>query len=207
MKKIAVFASGRGSNYEAIQLQIDNGNINAQIFCVISDHANPLVFEKAKSRKIPTHFINRKQFKDGQQYVIALLKILDEYETDLIILAGYMKLIPSTLVKAYKYRMINIHPSILPNFGGKGFYGMKVHQAVVDSGINTTGITIHFVNEHYDKGNIILQKEVRVEIDDNAEKVSQKVLKLEHQYYPEVVRLLCDDKIKIENNKVITENE
>ena len=207
MKQIAVFASGRGSNYEAIQKEIDLGRINGQVVCILSDHANPPIFEKAKSRKIPTYFINRKQFKNGDDYVSNLLKIIDNHKTDFIILAGYLQLIPAPLVNAYKYRMINIHPALLPNFGGRGFYGMNVHRAVVESGVNVTGITIHFVDEHYDKGNVILQKVVKVESGDTPEKVSQNVLKLEHKYLPEIVKLLCEDRIKIINNKVIIENE
>jgi formyltetrahydrofolate-dependent phosphoribosylglycinamide formyltransferase len=204
---IAVFASGRGSNYEAIQKQIDAGEINGKVVCVISDHASPGVFDKAKSRKIPTHSINRKQFKNGDDYVQHLLKTLSDYNTDLIVLAGYLKLIPAPLVKAYEHRMINIHPALLPNFGGKGFYGMNVHRAVVESGVNVTGITIHFVDEHYDNGNVILQKEVTVDPKDTPEMVAEKVLQLEHKYYPEVVRLFCDNKIKIKHNKVVVENE
>lgn len=207
VKKIAVFASGRGSNYEAIQQQIDKGKIKAQTVCVISEHASPPVFEKAKSRNIPTHFINRKQFKNGDEYVAELIQILAGYDTDYILLAGYLKLIPAPLVKAYENRMINIHPALLPNFGGKGFYGMNVHRAVVESGVSVTGITIHFVNEKYDQGNVILQKEVSVHADDTPEEVAAKVLQLEHRYFPEVVRLLCEDKIKILNNKVIIEDE
>lgn len=207
MLKIAVFASGRGSNYEAIQKQIDAGQINGQVVCVISDRAKPAVFERAATRNIPTHSINRKQFKTGDAYVEHLLKTLDDYKTDLIVLAGYLKLIPAPVVKAYHHRMINIHPALLPNFGGKGYYGMKVHRAVIEAGVNVTGITIHFVDEHYDTGNVILQKEVPVGPADTPEMVAEKVLKLEHKYYPEVVTLLCDNKIKIENNKVVVENE
>ena len=207
VKNLAVFASGRGSNYEAIQQQIDLGNINAQTVCVISDHASPQVFDKAKSRNIPTHFINRKQFKNGDDYVAKLLKILSQYKTDYILLAGYLKLIPAPLVHAYEYRMINIHPALLPNFGGKGFYGMNVHRAVVESGVNVTGITIHFVNEKYDQGSVILQQEVKVDPNDTPEEVAAKVLQLEHKYFPEVVRLLCEDKVKIINDKVIVEHE
>ncbi len=207
MKNIAVFASGRGSNYEAIQKQIDNGIINGKVVCIISDRADPPVFQKAKQRNIPTIFTNRKQFNSGKTYVTHLLQELAKYETDLIVLAGYLKLIPSPVVNAYPQKMINIHPALLPNFGGKGYYGMKVHQAVVNSGVTVTGITIHFVDEHYDTGNMILQKEVPVVPDDKPEDVAAKVLKLEHKYYPEVVRLICDDKVKIINNKVIIENE
>jgi len=204
---LAVFASGRGSNYEAIQQEIDKGNINGKVVCVVSDHASPGVFDKAKSRDIPTHSINRKQFKSGDDYVEKLLNTLANYQTDFIILAGYLKLIPAPLVNTYKHKMINIHPALLPNFGGKGFYGMNVHRAVVESGINVTGVTIHYVDEHYDNGNVILQKEVKVEPSDTPEIVAGKVLKLEHKYFPEVVRLLCNNKIKIINNKVVIENE
>ncbi|MBN2279416.1 MAG: phosphoribosylglycinamide formyltransferase [Candidatus Marinimicrobia bacterium] len=207
MLNIAVFASGRGSNYEAIQQKIDKGNINGKVVCVVSDHANPGVFERAKFRNIPTHTINRKQFKSGDDYVEKLLNTLADYNTDLIILAGYLKLIPTPLVNAYPHRMINIHPALLPNFGGKGYYGMNVHRAVVESGVNVTGITIHFVDEKYDNGSVILQKEVKVEPGDTPEMVAEKVLKLEHKYFPEVVRLLCDHKIKVIKNKVVIENE
>jgi len=205
LKNIAIFASGRGSNFNAILKKQKNGKINGEIVCVISDCSQPIVFKKAESNNIPTHTINIKQFKTGEEYTNFLIAILEKYKIDLIILAGFLKLIPSPIVKKYKNAIINIHPALLPNFGGKGFYGKKVHKAVIESGIKITGITIHFVDEHYDTGNIILQEKIEVLPNDTDETLALRVLELEHKFYPEVVKAICDNQIKIDNKKIIWE--
>ncbi|MBN2601021.1 MAG: phosphoribosylglycinamide formyltransferase, partial [Candidatus Marinimicrobia bacterium] len=123
MKKIAVFASGRGSDFFAVLEQINQGRIAGEVVCVISDHAQPPVFEIAQENHIPTHWVNRKQFSAAEDYVDFLLKLLSSYQTEMILLAGYLKLIPAPIVERYRYAIINIHPALLPNFGGKGFYG------------------------------------------------------------------------------------
>lgn len=207
MKRIAVFASGRGSNFLAIQNEIEAGHIPARVVCVISDHARPPVFAKAHSHDIATHWVNRKQFNGRQEYADALLKLLDSYRTDLVILAGYMKLIPVPVVQRYRHRMINIHPALLPNFGGKGFYGMRVHEAVIDSGVKVSGVTVHFVDEHYDTGSIIKQEKVDVQPGDTPESLAARVLQVEHCLYPAVVKAICEDRITVKGGKVVWESE
>ena len=205
LKKIAVFASGRGSNFAAVLTQIEAGNIAGGIVCVISDRAEAPVFDIARQHDIPIHWINRKQFSAAGDYVTFLLKVLESYQTELILLAGYLKLIPSPVVEQYRHAIINIHPALLPNFGGKGFYGLRVHQAVIDSGVKITGVSIHFVDEHYDRGSIIIQEKVPVLVGDNAEVLAARVLKVEHRLLPKVVKAYCEDRLKVVNNKVVWE--
>jgi len=202
VKNIAVFASGRGSNFAAILADIQKGNIPAKIKCVISDQSHPQVFEKAKQSGIATHFVNIKQFKTSADYTNFLISLLDRYQIDLVILAGYLKLIPNPLVRKYKHAMINIHPALLPNFGGKGYYGRRVHEAVIKSGVKVTGVTVHFVDEHYDTGPIIHQQKVPVKLTDTPDSLAKRVLKVEHQVFPEVVKAFCEDRIMIKDNKV-----
>lgn len=203
MKKIAVFASGRGTNFQAILEGIKAGRIDAKIVCVISDHARPPVFEIARSSGIPTHWINRKQFSDAADYGDFLLNLLASYEVDVILLAGYLKLIPAPVVQRYRYAIINIHPALLPNFGGKGFYGERVHQAVLESGVKITGVTIHFVDEHYDQGTVIVQEKVPVLEGDTPATLAKRVLAVEHRLFPEVVAAYCAGDIKVDKGNVI----
>jgi len=203
LKNIAVFASGRGSNFAAILEKIQWGDIPAQVRCVISDHTQPPVFDIASKAGIPTHCVSRKQFKSGGDYTNFLLSILEKYKVDLVILAGYLKLIPAPIVKRYRNSMINIHPALLPNFCGKGLYGMKVHQAVIESGVKITGVTVHFVDEHYDTGSVILQEKVEVLPDDTPERLAERVLKVEHRVYPEVVKALCNGKLKVKDREIV----
>ncbi|MCK4295900.1 MAG: phosphoribosylglycinamide formyltransferase [Candidatus Marinimicrobia bacterium] len=203
LKSIAVFASGRGSNFAAILEQIQRGNIPAQIRCIISDHTHPPVFDIAGKAGISTHWVNRKQFDSRDDYTIFLLSLLEKYKVDLVVLAGYLKLIPMPIVKRYKNSMINIHPALLPNFCGKGFYGIKVHEAVIESGVKITGVTVHFVDEHYDTGPIIIQEKVEVLPDDIPETLAKRVLKIEHKVYPEVVKAFCDGRLEVVDRKVL----
>lgn len=205
MKKIAVFASGRGTNFQAILEGIKAGRIDAKIVCVISDHARPPVFEIARSSGIPTHWINRKQFSDAADYGDFLLNLLASYEVDVILLAGYLKLIPAPVVQRYRYAIINIHPALLPNFGGKGFYGERVHQAVLESGVKITGVTIHFVDEHYDQGTVIVQEKVPVLEGDTPATLAKRVLAVEHRLFPDVVAAYCAGDIKVDKGNVIWE--
>ncbi|MGC9363808.1 MAG: phosphoribosylglycinamide formyltransferase [Fidelibacterota bacterium] len=205
MKRIAVFASGRGSNFQAVLEGVKAGRIDAEIVCVISDHARPPVFEIAQKNEIPTHWINRKQFSGASDYVDFLLNLLASYEVDVILLAGYLKLIPAPVVQRYRYAIINIHPALLPNFGGKGFYGERVHQAVLESGVKITGVTIHFVDEHYDQGTVIAQEKVPVLKGDTPATLAKRVLAVEHRLFPEVVAAYCAGNIKVDKGNVIWE--
>ena len=203
MKKIAVFASGRGSNFFAVLEQIKPGKIAGEVVCVISDHARPPVFEIARENRIPTHWVNRKQFSVAEDYADFLLKLLGSYQTDMILLAGYLKLIPAPIVERYRYAIINIHPALLPNFGGKGYYGEKVHRAVIESGVKITGVTIHFVDEHYDQGAVIIQEKVEVIPGDTPVTLGKRVLAVEHRLLPEVVGAYCAGNIQMVNGKVV----
>lgn len=202
LKNIAVFASGRGSNFSAILDKIRTGAISARIVCVVSECEHPPVFEVALAAGIPVYSLNRKQYPAPEEYVTALVQLLEKHNTDLILLAGYLKLIPSPLVRKFPHAIVNIHPALLPNFGGQGFYGMKVHEAVIASGVKVTGVTIHFVDEKYDSGAIICQEQVAVLDGDTPESLAHRVLEVEHRLYPEVVQALCDDKIKVIDRKV-----
>ena len=139
-----------------------------------------------------------KQFKDR-----ALQKALNRHKPDLILLAGYMKKISKNIIQSYKYKIMNIHPSLLPKYGGRGFYGIKVHEAVISSGDIISGVTIHFISEKYDEGPIILQEEINVKKDDSALSLSRRVLTKEYELYLKAVNLFCNNKLSIKNNKVI----
>jgi len=203
LKKITVFASGRGSDFFAVLEQIKKGRIAGEVVCVISDHAQPPVFEIARKNRIPMHWVNRKQFSAAKDYADFLLKLLGSYQTDMILLAGYLKLIPAPIVEHYRNAIINIHPALLPNFGGKGFYGEKVHRAVIESGVKITGVTIHFVDEHYDQGNVIIQEKVDVIHGDTPAILGKRVLAVEHRLLPEIVREYCAGSIQIVDGKVV----
>mgnify|MGYP006278188621 CR=1 FL=1 len=207
MKNIAVFASGRGSNFQTILKEIQAGNIPGRIACVISDRPLPPVFMIAEQNNIPTYYINRKQFKKEEEFVDFLLNILQKHNTDLIVLAGYLKLIPSKIVRNYQKAIINIHPALLPKFGGKGYYGMNVHKAVLEAGEKKSGATVHFVDEIYDNGMIIKQEEVEVREDDTPHDLAERVLEVEHRIFPQVVKAYCEDRIKINKDGVVIEDE
>jgi phosphoribosylglycinamide formyltransferase 1 len=200
---ITVFASGRGSNTRAILENIDQGKIPARIVCIISNNKSAGIFNIAASREIPSRYLDPAAFTNEEEYVSTLLSVLDEFQTDLIVLAGYLKKIPSNVIQRYRHRMINIHPALLPAFGGKGMYGKHVHAAVMNYGAKVTGVTVHFVDEEYDHGPIILQEPVRVRDDDTAESLAQRVLEREHTVYSEAIRLYCEGRLRIEGRRVI----
>lgn len=175
--------------------------------CIISDNPQPPVFSIASSVGIPTHWINRKQFSNGNEYAGFLLSLLAKYETDLVVLAGFLKLMPAPVVNRYKNAMINIHPALLPNFGGQGYFGMKVHEAVLASGVKTTGVTVHFVDERYDTGSIVWQEKVDVRAGDTPESLAHRVLAVEHRIYPMVIKAFCEGRIKHLNGRIEIENE
>ena len=170
MYHLVVFASGNGSTLQAIIDSINNHELEAQIDLVVSDNANAYALERAKANYIETYIIQNKNFA---QRDLELSHILSKYSIDLIILAGYLKMIGPNLLE--KYTIINTHPSLLPKYGGKGMHGMHVHEAVIAAHEKYSGATIHFVNQEYDKGNIISQTQVEILPSDTAETLSQKV--------------------------------
>ena len=201
MKKIAVFVSGGGSNFKAIHHQIIQGNILGKIVMVFSNNPNCGAIKFAEENSIPIFIINAARYPNAHARDEFLLETCLKAEIDLICLAGFMKMLPQNIVKHYEYKILNIHPGLLPEFGGKGFYGTRVHEAVINTGKRESGATVHFVDEIYDHGPIILQKKVEVMETDTPESLAARVLKLEHELFPEVVKAFCENKIIMENNK------
>ena len=195
MKKIVVFASGNGSNFIKIFHFIKNKEINGSIVMLISNNPNSGAIQFAKKNKINYKILNIYRCNDSlnEEYEIVLKKC----NVDLILLAGFMKKIPKNIVKLYENKIINIHPALLPKYGGKGFYGMKVHTAVIKSDDIYSGATVHYVNEFYDKGDVIIQKKVKIDLDDDAESLAKKVLMIEHEIYPEAVKQFCNNQMSI----------
>ncbi len=202
--KIAVFASGRGSNFESILNSIESGRIkNADIVCLLGNNSDAGALLFAKRKNIPAVHISKRQYSTDEDFDAALIKKLDDYDVNFIVLAGYMKILSPVLVRKFKNKIINIHPALLPKFGGEGMYGIHVHEAVLKSGEKISGVTVHIVDEEYDHGPILMQETVNVDENETAETLAAKVLKVEHKIYPEVVRLFSEGKIKIEDGKVV----
>lgn len=187
MKNIVVFASGSGSNFQSIIDAVENGEINARIAGLISNKHGVGAVGKAANRGIPYIVISENDFEDYSLYEIELLNMLIEWDTDLIVLAGYLRKIPLSVIRAFKKRILNIHPSLLPKYGGKGFYGKKVHQAVIEAGESQSGCSVHVVTEEYDEGPVLEQAIVDINEDDDADSLAAKVLKEEHRLYPKVI--------------------
>jgi len=201
MFKLAVFVSGRGSNLSAIVSEINSGNLKAKISAVISNKENCGGIELANSENIPCYIIS--QISEGKYATYKqLLQILVEQNIDLIVLAGFLKKIPEEFIRGFKNRIINIHPALLPSFGGKGMYGLNVHKAVFNSSAKVTGATIHFVDEIYDNGKIIDQQCVDISDVKSPEEIAEKVLKIEHKLLPKIVQKFVMKKIYVENNRV-----
>lgn len=184
MIKLAILASGSGSNAEKI-MEHFKSSTKAEIALIASNKADAFVLERAKKFGVPTFTFSRKEMEAG-----VLLEKLQEEKIDWVILAGFLLKIPEDLIRAFPNRMVNIHPALLPKYGGKGMYGHHVHEAVKAAGDTETGITIHLVNEHYDDGKIVFQAATSVTPEDTPDTIAQKVHTLEHRYFPEVIESL-----------------
>jgi len=210
MKNIAVFASGGGSNFKSIHHFVQSGEIPGCIVLTVSNNPDSDAIIYAKKNQISTLVINKVLYPNPVGQRELLIQALVDNNVDLICLAGYMKLLPKSIVHQYKNRILNIHPALLPQFGGKGFYGIKVHQAVIASGAKESGVTVHFVDEEYDHGQIIAQEKVEILNEDTPQTLAERILKVEHELYPQVVKAFCEDRIAWENNhpkiEVIIEN-
>jgi len=199
MLRIAVLGSGRGSNFAAILRALDEGSIpEAQVCVVISNNSGAGILELARSHGLPAVHLSQKQFPDEQQFVAALLALLQAHHVNLVVLAGYMKHLHRTVVGAYRNRIVNIHPALLPKFGGPGMYGHHVHEAVIASGQRISGATVHLVDEEYDHGKILLQRTVTVSSDDTPASLADRVLQIEHQLYPEALRQIAEGRITLD---------
>lgn len=184
MKKIAILASGEGTNAERI-IRYFTGHPTVKVAVIITNKAEAGVIRRAKNLQIPVEFIPASAFREGKA-----TEVLRQYETDFVVLAGFLLRIPDDMLASYPDRIVNIHPSLLPKFGGKGMYGSKVHEAVLAAGEKESGITIHYINEHYDEGAIILQAQCPVIEGDTPDKLANRVHQLEYEHYPKVIEQL-----------------
>ncbi len=194
---LAVFASGKGSNCRVIHEHIQTGKLAANIGLIISNVKDAPVLEFARKQNIPYQYLSREQFDSADAFHGRLLEALATANTDLIVLAGYLKKIGSPILRHYANRVLNIHPALLPAFGGKGMYGQHVHRAVVDYGAKVSGITIHLVDDEYDHGPVVMQKTVDLDDDETPDTLALKVQELEHRYYVEAIRLFVENRIKV----------
>lgn len=187
MKNLVVFASGSGSNFQSIIDAVSNKQLNANIAGLITNNENSFAIKRAKSHSIPTACINPSLFKSEDEYCEFLLKQLHNWKADFLILAGYLRKIPGKIISQYPDRILNIHPSLLPAYGGKGFYGKKVHEAVIKNREQESGCSVHIVTKQYDEGPILAQSTVKVDENETAESLARKVLTQEHILYPKVI--------------------
>lgn len=197
MKNIAVLVSGGGTNLQSIIDAVEAGRINGQIKLVISNKEGAYGLERAKNHNI------RAVFEKDEQAIIDIMK---ESQIDLVVLAGFLKILSPNFTKAFENRIINIHPSLIPSFCGKGYYGLRVHEAAVEYGVKVSGATVHFVDENADTGPIIRQETVEVLPEDSPEDLQHRVLKIEHRILSQVVADYCDDKIRVVGRKVFIDD-
>jgi len=196
--RVAVFVSGSGSNLQSLIDASAAEDYPAEIVLVISSSKRAYGLERAAAAGIEGSAIRRKDFDTGGAFSDALLEALRSQNADIVCLAGYLKLIPSKIVGVYRNRILNIHPALLPKFGGKGMYGMNVHRAVIESGERTSGPTVHIVDEIYDNGQIVMQEEVAIEPGETPASLQKKVLAKEHQIYPVALRRVAEEILKCE---------
>jgi phosphoribosylglycinamide formyltransferase-1 len=197
MINIGVLASGRGTNLQAIIEAVKEGKIEGRISIVISDNCDAFALKRAKQNNIETKYINFKNFKNREDYDKKIVEYLKEKDVDLVVLAGYMRILGSYFIKMYKNRIMNIHPALLPSFPG-----LHAQRQAVEYGVKVSGCTVHFVDEGVDSGPIILQKAVEVKDDDTEELLAERILKEEHQIYPQAIQLFSQGRLIIKSRKV-----
>ncbi|MCM1256994.1 MAG: phosphoribosylglycinamide formyltransferase [Roseburia sp.] len=204
MLKIGVLVSGGGTNLQAIMDAIDGGTIeNTEISVVVSNNKNAYALERAKNKGIPNLCVSPKDYDSREEFNNAFLEKLDSYQVDLVVLAGFLVVLPEEMTKRYENRMINIHPSLIPSFCGKGFYGLKVHEAALARGVKVTGATVHFVDAGTDTGPILLQKAVEVKDGDTPEILQRRVMEeAEWKILPKAIDLIAKGKVSLKDGKV-----
>lgn len=203
MLKILVCVSGGGTNLQAIIDGIARGEItNTQIVRVISNNRNAYALERAKAAGIDALCVSPKEYADREQFHEAFLRAVEEKEPDLVVLAGFLVVLPEKMIQEYRNRVINIHPSLIPSFCGKGYYGLKVHEKVLERGVKVTGATVHFVDEGTDTGPILFQKAVMVEEDDTPKLLQKRVMEqAEWQILPQAIDAIANGRVRIEEGK------
>ena len=197
MINIGVLASGRGTNLQAIIEAIEDGKIEGEIKVVVSDNPDACALKRAQQYHIDTRYIHFKEFKNREDYDKEIIKILKEKKIDLVVLAGYMRILSPYFIRAYQNKIMNIHPALLPSFPG-----LHAQKQAIGNGVKISGCTVHFVDEGVDSGPIILQKAVEVSDDDTEESLTEKILKEEHQIYPQAIQLFSESRLIIKGRKV-----
>lgn len=205
--KIVVMVSGGGTNLQAIIDSVKNGQItNAEIAGVISNNKNAYALERARKNNIPARYISPKDYDSREEFNEKLLEAVDALSPDLVVLAGFLVVIPPAMIERYRNRMINIHPSLIPSFCGKGYYGLKVHEAALARGVKVVGATVHFVDEGTDTGPIILQKAVEVQQGDTPEVLQRRVMEqAEWKILPKAIDLIANGKVRVVDNRTVLE--
>jgi len=197
MINIGVLASGRGTNLQAIIEAIEDGKIAGEIKVVMSDHPKACALKRAQQYLIDTRYMDFKEFKNREDFDKEIIKILKEKKIDLVVLAGYMRILSPYFIRAYQNKIMNIHPALLPSFPG-----LHAQKQAIGNGVKISGCTVHFVDEGVDSGPIILQKAVEVSDDDTEESLTKKILKEEHQIYPQAIQLFCEGRLVIKGRRV-----
>ncbi len=200
--KIGVLISGSGTNLQSLIDNIETGNIKGKITVVISNRKDAYGLNRARQKNIDALYIRQKDYESFENFNDAIIDELKKHNVELVVLAGYLKILTSKFIEEYRNRIINIHPSLIPAFCGKGYYGIKVHEEVIKYGVKLSGATVHFVDEEADTGPIIIQEAVEVGYEDTAETLQQKVLNIEHKILPLAVKYYCEGKIQISGRKV-----
>lgn len=205
MLRVVVCVSGGGTNLQAILDAIDNHTItNTEIVAVVSNNANAYALERAKEHGIEGVCVSPKQFESREKFNESFLEKIDSYQPDLIVLAGFLVVIPERMIRKYRNRIINVHPSLIPSFCGTGYYGLKVHEGALARGVKVTGATVHFVDEGTDTGPIILQQPVMVEADDTPQVLQRRVMEqAEWKILPQAIDLIAGGKVEVSDGKVI----
>ena len=196
--RLGVLASHGGSNLQAIIDSCEAGEIPAEVGCVISNNKSARALDRARKHRIPAYHISRTGFGSDEELDQALIEALKRHQVELVCLAGYMKLLGKSLIREYQGRILNIHPALLPEFGGEGMYGVRVHRAVIENGAKESGVTVHLVDEVYDHGRILAQRKVAVLDGDTPEQLAARVLVEEHKIYPEVIGKIARGEIKLD---------
>lgn len=204
--KLAVFASGRGSNFQSILDAVERGDLGLEVVLCLSDRDGAGALERAQRHGVRTAVVSPKSFGSESDYAAAISRSLEEHGANFIALAGFMRKIPTAVTSAYSGRMVNIHPALLPAFGGQGMYGRRVHEAVLEYGVHWTGATVHVVEEEYDTGPIVLQEPVPVLPNDTADDIAARVLEVEHRIYPAALRLFAEGRIRFAGRRAVIED-
>ncbi len=207
MFKVGIFASGGGSNFQAIAENVSKNSLPIEFSFLLTNNSKCGAVTKADNYSVPVHHISGVTHPDEAIRDAAISQVISESGIDLLVLAGYMKKIPDAVLQALPNRIINIHPALLPSFGGHGHYGMNVHTAVIEHGAKISGATVHFVNEEYDCGKIIKQASVAVENEDTPNTLAARVLAVEHDIYWKVVAAFAQNNVTVQNGKVIYTGE